>query len=101
MFLSGKDCSLVSLAGSGGRLPGVEIFNFMSFHGSLLDQALSLTPSCLGYKGESGLGQPNMSPSRQISESELFVIPAHRRRCNAHVMADPEVQCAGRWSQAV
>ena len=40
--LSGKDCSLTSLAGSGGRLPGVEIFNFMSFHGSLLEETGSV-----------------------------------------------------------
>ena len=38
------DCSLISLAGSGGRLPGVEIFNFMLFHGSLvLDPIVSGT----------------------------------------------------------
>ena len=41
--LSGKDCSLTSLAGSGGRLPGVEIFNFMSFHVSPSDPLVSGT----------------------------------------------------------
>ena len=74
-----KDCSLIPLACSDGSLPE-RVKSSLLCHFMFLPR----TPSCLGQRRESGLGRPNTSPSVQISESELFVIPTHRSCCNAH-----------------
>ena len=81
------DCSLISLAGSGGKLPSGSLKSSILCHfmaslwGGVWNTVglLVLTPSCLGQMGRIGLGRPNRSPSsRYYLGSEFLVIPAHR-----------------------